>query len=43
MPLEYWNHPTGPHGFDIANPSPRSRALSFRPRRFFDEQLTGER
>jgi hypothetical protein len=42
-PLEYWTHPTGPHGFDIADPSPRSHALSFRPRRFFDEQLTGER
>jgi acetyl esterase/lipase len=42
-PVEYWNHPTGPHGFDVFHPSPRSRAILFRTRRFFEEQLTGER
>jgi acetyl esterase/lipase len=42
-PLEYWTHPDGPHGFDIADPSPRSRAILYRTRRFFEEQLTGER
>jgi acetyl esterase/lipase len=42
-PLEYWTHPDGPHGFDVFHPSPRSRAILLRTRRFFEEQLTGER
>lgn len=42
-PVEYWTHPDGPHGFDIADPSPRSRAILFRTRRFLKEQLVEER
>lgn len=38
-PVEYWTHPTGPHGFDIADPSARSRAILVRTRRFLREQL----
>lgn len=41
--VEYWNHPTGPHGFDLAHPSARSRAILDRTRRFLKEQITGER
>lgn len=41
-PLEYWTHPTGPHGFDIADPSARSRAILLRTRRFLKEQLVEE-
>lgn len=37
--VEYWNHPTGPHAFDVVHPSPRSRAILMRIREFLKEQL----
>ena len=41
--MEYWNHPTGPHGFDVFDPSPRSRSILMRTRMFLREQLIGGR
>jgi hypothetical protein len=37
--VEYWNHPTGPHAFDVMDPSARSRAILMRIREFLEEQL----
>lgn len=37
--VEYWNHPTGPHAFDVVDPSARSRAILMRIRQFLEEQL----
>jgi acetyl esterase/lipase len=37
--VEYWNHPTGPHAFDVVDPSPRSRAILMRIREFLGEHL----
>ena len=37
--VEYWNHPAGPHAFDVYDPSPRSRAIVMRIRAFLREQL----
>ncbi|MEF8940237.1 MAG: alpha/beta hydrolase [Salinivenus sp.] len=42
-PVEYWTHPTGPHGFDMRDPSPRSRSILLRTRRFLKEQLVNGR
>lgn len=42
-PVEYWTHPTGPHGFELFDPSPRSRAILIRTRQFLKEQLREER
>lgn len=41
--VEYWNHPTGPHGFDVFDPSPRSRSILMRTRMFLREQLLRDR
>lgn len=41
-PVEYWTHPTGPHGFELVDPSPRSRAILIRTRQFLKEQLREE-
>ena len=37
--VEYWNHPDGPHGFDVSDPSERSRDILMRTRVFLGEQL----
>jgi acetyl esterase/lipase len=37
--VEYWNHPTGPHGFDAFDSSPRSRLILERTRTFLREHL----
>ena len=41
--VEYWNHPTGPHGFDAFDPSSRSRLILERTRAFLREQLVPNR
>ena len=37
--VEYMNHPTGPHAFDVFDPSARSRAILMRMRDFLEQQL----
>lgn len=37
--VEYMNHPTGPHAFDVLDPSARSRAILMRMRDFLQQQL----
>lgn len=40
--MEYWNHPTGPHGFDVKKRDQRSRRIIFRSIEFVREQLVEE-
>lgn len=37
--VEYWNHPTGPHAFDILTDDKRSRAIIDRTVEFLKDQL----
>ncbi len=37
--LEYWNHPTGPHGFDLEKDDQRSREIILRTINFLQVQL----
>jgi len=39
--VEYWNHPSGPHVFDVCDPSRRSVAILMRTREFLRQQLLG--
>lgn len=38
-PVEYWNHPTGPHAFDVLQDDQRSRAIIQRSLDFAKENL----
>ena len=40
--VEYLNHPTGPHGFDIHSNDKRAREIIFRTISFLNEQLDSE-
>lgn len=40
--VEYWNHPAGPHGFDVVDDSERSTRIITRTREFLAEQLLGK-